>query len=287
MITYLSNLRKTRAINVCFWVILFVLISGQVYAQQVTLTGQVADLKNAPISLATINFVGNSITTTTDDNGLFAIKLPLDFKKGDQLTIRVSKEGYKTSTRLITISPISIPIRLSRQSHYVKAATITTPTNLSANVKLGEQKIPSSSIGGAPNINKSFGDVSPSIVGDNSHIVGGFGNSVGVNGDLNITTERKLADDFLSLVYTSVDDLVKSKGFSKNNISVLAEPYSNAPVITSQIVLYFKERGYSIGSGIISSNGPMINGIRIDTSNRIFLQKDRGKGIKIILGYFK
>lgn len=112
----------------------------------------------------------------------------------------------------------------------------------------------------------------------NSHIVGGAGNQVGVNGDVNINSERKLSDDLMALVFNSVDNMVKNKGFNKNNISIFPEPYNNAPTVPSQVMIYFRERGYQLGTFMGVDNRPTIKGLMIDTSR---------KRITIIIGLFQ
>jgi len=259
MITYLYSSRKATIINVCVSIIL--LISKQLSAQQVTLTGQVADSRNNPIALATINFVGNSVSGTTDDDGLFSIKLPMGFKKGEQLTMRVSKEGYRTSTRLIIISPISIPIRLARILHYnKKAATTLASTGLNAKGKPVEN---------IPNNNTSIDNISPSIFGNNNHIVSGFGNSIGVNGDVNINQERHLLDADKIAMINFINNLKQSKQSTTNCFKMSLTSNSNGTKVALEIEEYLKGLGYTRkgeGYGTSFLSKPLL-GISIDINN--------------------
>lgn len=115
----------------------------------------------------------------------------------------------------------------------------------------------------------------------NSHIVGGIGNQVGVNGDVNINTKYHLDDAGLARVFNAVDSLVKNKNFDKNKIVVYTENYSNGTDITDQLVVYFNQRGYHT-HGAMAMSGRIIQGILVDTS-RIFPNQ---RQIKILVGRF-
>jgi hypothetical protein len=114
---------------------------------------------------------------------------------------------------------------------------------------------------------KSKGINSTNVTGNNNHVVGGSGNSVGVNGDINVNTEKKLADNYLLAIGTYVDNLIKDKNFDGNNIIVLTESYCNYPGVTQQIIDYLKNKDYKATEGF-ATTAPAINEVKIDTSQR-------------------
>jgi len=92
-------------------IFIFLLLAVKSYAQ-VKMTGQVADEKSHPVSYVTIEIIGTNVTATTDDLGTFVLTLPNKYKNGDNVTLRVSKSGYKIATRLTPVTSLSIPIKL-------------------------------------------------------------------------------------------------------------------------------------------------------------------------------
>ncbi len=133
----------------------------------------------------------------------------------------------------------------------------------------------------SPKLSKILPLVNPiNVNGNNNHIVGGTGNNVGVNGDVNINDDARLSDEAMNWLFNWIDNKIKNQGFKIGNLSISTEPYSNAPNLPSQIISYFKKRGYTIDSfGLVFSGGPMIEGVYIDTGKM--------PKINIIIGHFK
>lgn len=96
-----------------YLLVLFVLSLNQSFAQ-IRITGQIIDLQNNPIPSATINVVGLNSTGTSDNSGVFFLSLPDNIKKGDLITLRVSKQGYKATTKHTPASYLSIAIKLNK-----------------------------------------------------------------------------------------------------------------------------------------------------------------------------
>lgn len=90
---------------------------------QLKLTGQVLDFENNPLASVSIGIVGVNASSITDDTGVFFVTLPPSIKKGDIITLRVFKEGYKTINKYITVTPLSIQIKLTRDTHLRKATS--------------------------------------------------------------------------------------------------------------------------------------------------------------------
>jgi len=96
----------------CLLIISFFATITYAFSQGITIPGQVTDTKNNPVSQVTISVVGANSTAITDELGIFSLKLSKSIKKGDEITIRASKSGYKTVSRHIAVSSLMIPIRL-------------------------------------------------------------------------------------------------------------------------------------------------------------------------------
>ncbi len=106
-----------------YLVIILLLTRSAVYAQNAKITGQVTDTKNNPITYATVDVIGKNSTNTTDELGRFVLSLN-DIKQGDIITLKISKEGYKTAILHSPVSPLSIPIKLLRLKNF-KALPVT------------------------------------------------------------------------------------------------------------------------------------------------------------------
>jgi hypothetical protein len=92
-------------------------------AQQLSITGQISDKKNEPIGLATIDVVGRNVSGTSDDDGIFHISLHSSVKLGDIIILRISKLGYRSLTRQVAVSLLSIPLKLDKLSLFKKHIT--------------------------------------------------------------------------------------------------------------------------------------------------------------------
>ncbi len=86
--------------------LLLMFIAVDVSGQDISMPGQVLDSKKNPITGAQVNIVGENPFAVTDANGIFSLVIPNKIKKGSLLTLRVSKGGYITSSRLVPVSQI-------------------------------------------------------------------------------------------------------------------------------------------------------------------------------------
>jgi hypothetical protein len=77
----------------------------------VTIRGMVTDEANNPIPGATVIAYGTRGTVVTDATGRF--DLPLRLERGQEISLQVQKEGYKTRTQshLVTDYPVTIILR--------------------------------------------------------------------------------------------------------------------------------------------------------------------------------
>jgi hypothetical protein len=121
---------------------------------QIKLTGQIVDLKNNPIPNANISVVGLTASGVTDESGVFFATLPTSVKKGDIITIRVSKEGYNTISKHIAATYLSIPIKLSKDLHSKKKAFV--PSSSLADSKANTQSTGYSTLSSQPTTVTSY-----------------------------------------------------------------------------------------------------------------------------------
>jgi hypothetical protein len=91
---------------------LFLILSINQGFAQVRMTGQILDLQNNPIQGSTIDVVGANSNGISDSAGVFFLTLPTNIQKGDLITLRISKLGYKTVTKHLSVSYLSFSIRL-------------------------------------------------------------------------------------------------------------------------------------------------------------------------------
>ncbi|AYL94156.1 carboxypeptidase-like regulatory domain-containing protein [Mucilaginibacter celer] len=103
--------------------LVMILFSLTSKAQQISITGQIYDNKKEPVKLATIDIVGINANGTSDDRGVFLILLPASLKRGDVVILRVSKSGYQTYTKQVSVSYLSIPIELNKLKNSKKETT--------------------------------------------------------------------------------------------------------------------------------------------------------------------
>jgi hypothetical protein len=96
-------------------ILLFFVFATKAFGQ-LKLTGKVTDSHNAPIELATIKLEGLGRIAMSNDSGYFHMNLPGSTKKGDVLVTDVSKEGYKSAVKHITISDSTVLIILDDNS---------------------------------------------------------------------------------------------------------------------------------------------------------------------------
>lgn len=113
---------------------------------QSKITGQILDSKRVPVSLATISIVGENATATSDDLGIFILTIPYKIKRGDVITIRITKVGYKALTRQIAVSYLSTSFTLlkeTRKSHSsVVAKKPSDKVNNQNDVQQNEVRVP-------------------------------------------------------------------------------------------------------------------------------------------------
>lgn len=96
------------------------LVSFQSFSQ-ISITGQVFSVSSHPVANANISIVGQVPTGITDANGIFVIVLQSTAKLGQIITLRVACDGYRTTSKHIAISYLSIPVRLPRDNNARKA----------------------------------------------------------------------------------------------------------------------------------------------------------------------
>ncbi|HTD98465.1 MAG TPA: carboxypeptidase-like regulatory domain-containing protein [Mucilaginibacter sp.] len=111
----------------CFCIFVFLLVA-RCYGQ-IKITGQVIDAQNKPIPLATISLIGINTDATTDDSGVFFLILPNNIKKGDPITLRVSKAGYKITTKHTPASYLSISIKLIKNLNLISKTSLADKLN--------------------------------------------------------------------------------------------------------------------------------------------------------------
>jgi TonB-dependent starch-binding outer membrane protein SusC len=80
----------------------FLLVGFAGFAQSRTITGKITDSKtNNPVSGVTVNAVGTTVSTATDENGNFSISIGAGVR-----SLRFSSVGYTTETRTIGSSSV-------------------------------------------------------------------------------------------------------------------------------------------------------------------------------------
>ena len=107
----MKNMKQSRFI---LFVLSFLVMSvGNVYAQNVTVTGTVLDSTGEPVIGANVKVAGkSSIGTITDFEGNFSLSVPADTKK-----LEISYIGYVTTTVPVKDNKVlSIEIEEAEQS---------------------------------------------------------------------------------------------------------------------------------------------------------------------------
>lgn len=92
-------------------IILFSIVATQSQGQRTELTGIIKD-GNKALQYVTVDIVGHSISTVTDDDGIFSIKLDKTLNRGDLIIIRATKKGYRPTTKKVAISSLPILVNL-------------------------------------------------------------------------------------------------------------------------------------------------------------------------------
>jgi len=107
--------------------IIFLLLFAniQAFSQGIKVPIQVLDIKNNPISGASVDVVGKNASGISDDVGILSLAFPSTMKKGDEVTIRVKKDGYLVSTRHISVSSLITTVKLIKNKNW-KSKTVNT-----------------------------------------------------------------------------------------------------------------------------------------------------------------
>lgn len=203
---------------------------------QLRITGQVIDNHYKPVSLATVDLIGAAKSATTDDSGVFFLTLPEIIKKGDLITLRTSKPGYKINTKHVVVSSLSIPIKL-----FFKSPTYSIKLSKAQQDKLvpnetkgpfETQPINVTSINQSGGITASQVIITPQIRKLDERISNQLLNIL-TNSDENIEINTVFGDSEAFQFATQVLDFLKIKGY-KNATGVNQSVFS-APVFGQHI----------------------------------------------------
>ncbi|MBD1364423.1 carboxypeptidase regulatory-like domain-containing protein [Mucilaginibacter sp. ZT4R22] len=220
-------------------------------AQELRMPGQVLDDKRTPIENVSVGVVGDNSFALTDANGLFLLILKSSFRPAQPITLRFSKTGYKTITKHTSVSSVVLSTSLIKQK-----TNNHTPTTTNNGIK-PKDSLPRQSNDGT-------------IVGDNSHNIIGNGNNVGVNGDLNINTEKHLLDLQKVEILNFIENLKKQKNSTTNSFQLSLTSNSNGRTFSNELVEFLKSKGYTFkGFGLVSFGNPthVVINIMNDTIN--------------------
>lgn len=101
----MKNMKQSRFI---LFVLSFLVMSvGNVYAQNVTVTGTVLDSTGEPVIGANVKVAGkSSIGTITDFEGNFSLSVPADTKK-----LEISYIGMLSQEAVITGTPVKVILK--------------------------------------------------------------------------------------------------------------------------------------------------------------------------------
>nr|WP_319399451.1 carboxypeptidase-like regulatory domain-containing protein [uncultured Carboxylicivirga sp.] len=97
--------------------LLFLIIGGTSFAQNVTLKGKVLDAEtNQPVEFANIGVVGSFMGTATDFNGGFELTISEEFKN---YAVRISAVGYQPKELRVEdlVSETGVDVKLVQQSY--------------------------------------------------------------------------------------------------------------------------------------------------------------------------
>src|SRR5918993_4892501 len=104
-----QSIKSTFMKNLMFTLVLTVLCSMQLLAQNRTIVGRVLDEEGSAIANASVTIKGSSIASKTRADGSFSLSIPYNMG-----TIIVSSSGYLTEELYLTTSRTSFNISLKR-----------------------------------------------------------------------------------------------------------------------------------------------------------------------------
>ena len=224
---------------------LCLLFFNQSFAQ-IKMTGQVVDSQNNPISSAKVDLVGSNSSGITDNSGVFFLTLPVEIKKGDPVTFRVSKLGYRAVTKHTPASPLSLSIRISK--------------DLSINAKTNPKSVEQSQ------------SSLPTKVENQPNNVTSYFQSGGITAGQVVVAPpaRKLSQDN----YDQLINLLPDKNEKIDITSIMGD--SEAFQLATQISDFLKYQGYKAVNGVNQGvyNGPVF-GQQVSRDSL---------GVKIIIG---
>lgn len=79
--------------------------------------------------------------------------------------------------------------------------------------------------------------------GGDNHVITGNGNKVGVNGDLNVLTEKGLSANELQGIASLVEETRKTYNITSDTICLVTYPMTNKTAY-AQLIHYFSDKGY-------------------------------------------
>jgi hypothetical protein len=120
-------------------VFFYLLLCSTGHSQNIFLTGSVFDNNNRPIPLASVQVVGDNASATSDNDGIFSLKVNSGKKKGDVIGLTVSKKGFGTIYKQVAIAP-ELAINLKLVKNLVTAAKPATQNSPTAKIPSTDQK---------------------------------------------------------------------------------------------------------------------------------------------------
>ncbi len=226
--------------------LLLIVLSFKSYGQ-IKITGQVVDAQNKPIALATINLAGKNIDATTDDSGVFFLTLPDNIKSGDPITLRVSKSGYKITTKNTPVSYLSISIKLNRDlSPNNKTSTALSQSN-----------------GLSKPITTTQIDNQPSNVTS-------YFQSGGITAQtVNINQEKQLNEADKKYLMQFIENIKAKFNFNPTCFTISMVNNSNGNKIAAQIESTLKANGYTMKGNTYGyeMRSPPVKGVEINKSS--------------------
>ncbi|RKR82647.1 hypothetical protein BDD43_2832 [Mucilaginibacter gracilis] len=194
----------------------------------------------------------------------------------------------KTNIRLKdTLQIINLPSkkRFNHQTLKKKNVNISIKKKHNSVDSTKTQSVSTTNQKGNNEVNQNNGTNNGNIGGKNN-FNGGTGNTYGnvTVGDsyfYTVTTDRKLSEKSLNVLYNLLQKISKTNNTEPNAVNILTEQYCNAPLIPAQISEYLREKGYQLGGGIrmANYNQPITKGIKLEP-----MQKD---AINIVIGEFQ
>lgn len=171
-----------------------------------------------------------------------------DSSKDQSEVLYTVKNGDSVNRKKTDSSTNLLHKGLNENNGLIKSIPKKTASNISQNNKEGKNEI-----------NQNLGTNNGNIGGDGnkSHIVQGTGNSVGVNGDVNIDTQPKMNAQNLSELYSRVQQEQEKFGIVGKNICLQILPSSNGQKVLIQIRELLESKGYTVRPG-----SPFMNGFK-------------------------